>query len=256
LPRGFAKAPAADDASHGSDGRSRGLETRFGSHRASMTLRPAKSLQGRSPSVLRTRPLYSCDFLCESAAAPAKFASARGGFVTNPIPSTDSVFLKRFAMLIGFLVVVAVLLGALAAHIYSANPPAQNPDKAKILDQRIAPVGGVYAGNTGRAAMQAAQEAASKAAASQVAYGGTTDGKVIFGSLCHSCHETGVAGAPKVGDKAEWAPRIAEGIATLIKHATEGYAGKTGVMPAKGGNPALNDAQIKATVEWMVAQAK
>lgn len=176
--------------------------------------------------------------------------------MNNPIPSTDSVFLKRFAMLIGSLAIVALLLLALATHIYDANPPEENPNKAAVVDQRIAPVGGVYAGDTGRAAMQSAQEAATKVAASQVAYGGTTDGKVIFGSLCHSCHEAGIAGAPKVGDKAAWAPRIAEGIATLVKHAIEGYAGKSGVMPPKGGNPALTDAQIKATVEWMVSQVK
>ncbi len=176
--------------------------------------------------------------------------------MTNPITSTDSVFLKRFAMLIGFLAVLAVLLIALATHIYNANPPEENPNKAQVLNDRIAPVGGVYAGNTGRAAMQAAQEAASKAAASQVAYGGTTDGKAIFGNLCHSCHETGVAGAPKVGDKAEWVPRVAQGVATLVKHAIDGYTGKTGVMPPKGGNPALNDEQVKATVEWMVSQVK
>jgi cytochrome c5 len=176
--------------------------------------------------------------------------------VTNPISPTDSVFLKHFAMLIGFLVVVALVLMALAYHIYGDHPPPQNPDKQKLVEQRIAPVGGVYAGDTGRAAMQAAAEAAAKAAASQVAYGGSTDGKTIFGNLCQSCHLAGVAGAPKLGDKATWAPRIAEGVETLIKHATEGYTGKTGVMPPKGGNPALNDAQIKATVEWMVGQSK
>lgn len=176
--------------------------------------------------------------------------------MTNPITPTDSAFLKHFAMLIGFLVVVALVLMALASHIYGDHPPPQNPDKQKLVEQRIAPVGGVYAGDTGRAAMQAAAEAATKAAASQVAYGGSTDGKTIFGNLCQSCHQTGVAGAPKLGDKPTWAPRIAEGVETLIKHATEGYTGKTGVMPPKGGNPALNDAQIKATVEWMVSQSK
>jgi len=176
--------------------------------------------------------------------------------VTNPVPKTDAVFLKHFAMLIGFLVVVAILLGALSVLIYDRNPPPQNPDKQKIVEQRIAPVGAVYAGDTGRAAMAAAAEAAAKAAASQVAYGGTTDGKEIYGQLCHSCHEAGVAGSPKMTDKAAWAPRLAQGIDTLIKHATEGFTGSTGVMPPKGGNPALNDAQIHATVEWMVEQVK
>ena len=122
---------------------------------------------------------------------------------------------------------------------------------------RIAPAGAVYAGDTGRAAMQAAQEAAAKAAAAQVAYGGTTDGKTIYDNLCHSCHTAGVAGAPKLGDKAAWAARIAEGIPTLIKHATEGYKGPDGnMMPAKGGNPSLNDDQVAATVKWMVSQVK
>jgi cytochrome c5 len=176
--------------------------------------------------------------------------------VSNPINQTDSVFLKRFAMLIGFLAVVAILLAALATHIYNKNPAAPNADKQQATDQRIAPVGAVYAGDTGRAAMQAAQAAAQKAAASQVAYGGTTDGKVIFGDLCQTCHTTGAGGAPKITDKAAWAPRVAEGIDTLIKHATEGFTGKSGTMPPKGGNPALTDAQIKATVEWIVSQVK
>lgn len=176
--------------------------------------------------------------------------------MTNPVPKTDAVFLKHFAMLIGFLVVVAILLGALAVLIYDRHPPPSNPDKQKIVEQRIAPVGGVYAGDTGRAAMAAAAEAAARAAASQVAYGGTTDGKEIYGQLCHSCHEAGVAGSPKMTDKAAWGPRVAQGIDTLIKHATEGFTGSTGVMPPKGGNPALNDAQIRATVEWMVDQVK
>lgn len=176
--------------------------------------------------------------------------------MSNPVSKTDAAFLKNFVLLIAFLAVVAIVLIALAMHIYSKNPPPQSPDAGKVVAQRIAPVGGVYAGDTGRAAMAAAADAAAKAAASQVAYGGTTDGKTIFGNLCHSCHETGVAGAPKVGDKAEWGPRIAQGVDTLVKHAIDGFTGKTGTMPPKGGNPALNEEQVKATVEWMIDQSK
>ena len=53
-----------------------------------------------------------------------------------------------------------------------------------------------------------------------------------------------------------WAPRVAGGLETLVKHATEGYTGSAGIMPARGGNPALSDAQVKATVEWMIEQVK
>lgn len=176
--------------------------------------------------------------------------------MTNPVPKTDMVFLKHFAQLIGVLMLVALLLIVLASYIYGRHPAEENPDAAKVLAERIAPVGAVYAGDTGRAAMLAAQEAAAKAAAAQVAYGGTTDGKTIYGNLCHSCHDTGAGGAPKVSDKAIWAPRVAEGLDVLVKHATEGYTGKAGVMPPRGGNPALNDAQVKATVEWIVSQVK
>ena len=176
--------------------------------------------------------------------------------MTNPVTSTDRAFLKHFAMLIGFLIVLALALMALGAHIYASHPPEQNPKAAETLSNRIEPVGAVYAGDTGRAAMAAAQAAAKAAAASQVAYGGTTDGKEIFGQLCHSCHETGAGGAPKISDKAAWAPRVAEGMATLEKHAIEGYTGKSGIMPAKGGNPALTDDQVKATVTWMLDQVK
>ena len=62
--------------------------------------------------------------------------------------------------------------------------------------------------------------------------------------------------APKISDKSAWTARVSEGLETLIKHATEGYTGKSGIMPPKGGNPALTDEQIKATVQWMVDQVK
>lgn len=176
--------------------------------------------------------------------------------MSNPVPKTDAVFLKHFAMLIAFLMGICVLLIALGSFIYSHHPAAENPARAKIAGERLAPVGAVYAGDTGRAAIEAAAAAAMAAAASQVAYGGTTDGKTIFGNLCHACHETGALGAPMLTDKAHWAPRLAEGVDTLVKHAIEGYVGSSGNMPAKGGNPALSNEQVRATVEWMVTQVK
>jgi cytochrome c5 len=170
---------------------------------------------------------------------------------------SDQVTLRQFAIMVGGLIVLTVLLIFGALTIYNHEPKEADPNQSAEVAERIAPAGAVYAGNTGRAAMQAAADAAAKAAASQVAYGGTTDGKAIFDHLCTSCHTAGIAGAPKVGDKAAWAPRIAEGLDTLIKHATEGYHGPDGnYMPAKGGNPALNDAQVKAAVTWIVGQAK
>ena len=176
--------------------------------------------------------------------------------MSGPLSKSDQGFLRQFSLTIGALMVLTVVLVLSALTINNSEPKETNPNHPATVAARIAPAGAVYAGDTGRAAMQAAQDAAKAAAASQVAYGGTTDGATIFGNLCKTCHETGAGGAPKISDKAAWAPRVAEGLDTLIKHATEGFTGKSGVMPPKGGNPALNDEQIKATVTWIVSQVK
>ena len=70
------------------------------------------------------------------------------------------------------------------------------------------------------------------------------------------CHASGVTGAPKFGDKADWGPRIAQGKDTLYQHALNGFQGKKGMMPPKGGNTSLPDADVKAAVDYMVSQAK
>lgn len=176
--------------------------------------------------------------------------------MSSPITPTDVKFLKYFSMLIGILAAMALVFIVVSHWIYEKNPAPASPNASAIVDARIAPVGDSYAGDSGRAAMLAAEEARKKLAASQVAYGGTTEGKVIYDQLCHACHESGAGGSPKLNDKGAWTARIAQGEETLLKHAIEGFTGKSGIMPARGGNPALNDAQIKATVDWMMNQVK
>lgn len=78
------------------------------------------------------------------------------------------------------------------------------------------------------------------------------DGATVYNTLCSACHATGVAGAPKTGDKAAWAPRIATGSAALLKSATEGK----NAMPARGGAADLTDAELKAAVDYLVGKAK
>ena len=159
-------------------------------------------------------------------------------------------------MVIGGLAVVTLGLIALAAWLHTRVPPEVSPTAALRTGQRIAPLGAVYAGGTGVAAQAAAQAAALAKAASQVAYGGTTDGKVIYEQLCTACHTTGVGLAPTL-DHSHWDARIAQGKDTLYKHAIEGYTGPDGgIMPPKGGNPALTEEQIQATVDWMIGNLK
>jgi cytochrome c5 len=167
----------------------------------------------------------------------------------------DLDFLKKFSMVIGFLMLVTLGLILFAHHLHGLVPAEVSPEALHRTDARIAPAGAVYAGATGAAAQAASQAAAQAAAASQVAYGGTTDGSVIFGNLCTGCHSSGAGGAPTL-DKAHWAARIAQGKDTLYNHALNGFTGSAGTMPPKGGNPALSEAQVKATVDWMLSQIK
>lgn len=81
-------------------------------------------------------------------------------------------------------------------------------------------------------------------------------GKSVFNKTCSLCHAAGVAGAPKPGDKADWGPRIAQGNDLLYKHAMEGFTGAKGAMPARGGNTALTDDEVKAAVDYMVGLSK
>lgn len=167
----------------------------------------------------------------------------------------DLEFLKRFSMVIGFLGLVTLGLIVGAIYLHRALPQEVDPAVAKRTEARIAPAGAVYAGSTGAAAQAAASAAAAAAAAAQVAYGGTLDGAVIYQNLCSGCHTSGAGGAPKL-EAAAWTARIAQGTETLYRHSIEGFVGNAGVMPAKGGNPALSDEQVEATVDWMVGNLK
>ena len=78
------------------------------------------------------------------------------------------------------------------------------------------------------------------------------DGQQIYQSTCAACHATGVAGAPKLGDKAAWAPRIAQGMDTLLANATNGK----NAMPPKGTCASCTEADLKAAIEYMVSQSQ
>src|SRR5690606_10536765 len=198
------------------------------------------------PPRFRTRRVRTYN---RPAAAPGRSPIGR------EVRNYDLEFLKRFSMVLGMLALITLGLILLASHLHGRIPPEVSPSAAARTQERIAPVGAVYAGDTGAAAQAAAAEAAAAAAASQVAYGATTDGSVIFQNLCGACHSGGVGGAPTLSQGA-WASRIAQGKDTLYKHAIEGFTGSAGVMPPKGGNPALTDEQVQATVDWMLDNLK
>jgi cytochrome c5 len=137
----------------------------------------------------------------------------------------------------------------------AAAPAAANAATA-------APVGATPASAAPAAAPAAAlpapatpAAAAPAAAAAAPAVANADAGKALFNSACIACHGAGIAGAPKLADKAAWAPRIKQGNAVLYEHAIKGFQGKAGMMPPKGGSSAP-DAEVKAAVDFMVASSR
>jgi cytochrome c5 len=81
---------------------------------------------------------------------------------------------------------------------------------------------------------------------------GTRSGEEVVKAVCQVCHGAGLLGAPKIGDKAAWHPRLAQGLSTLHEHAIKGIR----TMPPKGGNASLSDAEVDAAVDYMLSQSK
>jgi len=82
--------------------------------------------------------------------------------------------------------------------------------------------------------------------------GGGNAGEAGYKASCAACHDSGAAGAPVVGNKDDWAPRIKKGKETLYEHAIKGFNG----MPPKGGNMSLSDDQVKAITDYMAEKSK
>lgn len=112
----------------------------------------------------------------------------------------------------------------------AASPPASEPASAPAVTADTAP--------------------AATADAAPVSAPGV-DGKAIYNRTCALCHATGTAGAPKPGDKADWEPRLAQGMEVIYKHAIEGFTGTKGMMPARGGAASLTDDEVKAAADFM-----
>ena len=97
---------------------------------------------------------------------------------------------------------------------------------------------------------------AAATAAAPAAGGDLEKGEHVYKGTCSLCHATGTAGAPVLGSKADWEPRIAQGKETLYSHAINGFTGTKGAMPAKGANAGLSDEDVKAAVDYMTAKIK
>ena len=168
----------------------------------------------------------------------------------------DSKFVTNFSLVIGLLVAVALILLTLARAVAGRTEVVevfQDPiyvDTVKAATQPFARE--AVAGQDNSALAIKAPAGAGPAVAMAV----PKNGEELFKAVCTTCHGAGIAGAPKAGDKSAWGSRIAEGKPTLYQHALNGYNGKSGVMPAKGGRTDLPDDLIKQGVDYMVSLAQ
>ena len=154
--------------------------------------------------------------------------------------------------LIGSLIVVGVLF--LIANLILSNMLAvadnviePEPMDAEAIAERLKPVARENIGEEQIAQAPVAEEteAADDAADASV-------GKQVVTQVCAVCHASGMMNSPKVGNAADWAPRLEKGIDTLYDHAINGF----NMMPARGGNPKLTDDEVKAAVDYMVSSAE
>jgi cytochrome c5 len=155
-------------------------------------------------------------------------------------------------------VVLAIMLGACSKKEEAPPPPATAPQSEAPTPAPApsAPAGGEMGGAPAGGEMGGAPPGGGMAAAPAGGEMAADTGEHVYSTVCTACHGTGVAGAPKFGDKKAWAPHVAKGKDVLYKHAIEGFTGTSGTMPPKGGNPDLSDADVKAAVDYMVSKVQ
>ncbi len=130
------------------------------------------------------------------------------------------------------------------------------PEAANGMTEEAAPQTDEAAPATDEPAADITSESEQANAPMQVAQAEGDRGKQVYDMTCFACHAQGIAGAPKIGDKAAWEQRIAQGMDTMVSHAINGFQGSSGVMPPKGGRMDLSDADVQAAVAYMVGQSK
>jgi cytochrome c5 len=153
-------------------------------------------------------------------------------------------------MVIGLLVAFAIVLFAVSHSIGADSQGAHvllEPLHLAEVQKNITPFAQVAIAGKDNSALAALTTPAGAAPAVNV----PTTGEQAFNQVCTACHATGINGAPKIGDHAAWAARIAQGKDTLYKTA---IAGK-GNMPPKGGTN-WPDATIRMTVDYMLSLNK
>ncbi len=134
----------------------------------------------------------------------------------------------------------------------ASAPAAESAPAADSASPAAAPAAAAAVAPAMAEAPAVPQEATAATPAAEASPSDVSKGKTVYATACFACHDTGAAGAPKKGDKAAWAPRIAQGMETLFASSINGK----GAMPPKGGQVQLPDDDIKAAVSYMVSESQ
>jgi cytochrome c5 len=154
----------------------------------------------------------------------------------------SSEFGTAMSGLIAVVVLIAVVYALTAGRFAAMGTGAESPE---AVAARLAPVGKVNLAGAASPAPVAAPAGAAPAVADE------GPGVAIYQKACFACHATGVANAPKLGDKAAWEPRAAQGIDTLLQTAIDGK----GAMPPRGTCAACSDDDLRAAIQYMLSKA-
>ena len=165
----------------------------------------------------------------------------------------DQQFFDTFTLVMGGLVAVAVAILILALFTGGVSQEeallADAAYQAEVAE-RIRPLGRVRlpGDEADTAVVSEPVEAATPVATVRT-------GPQVYNEACVACHGNGIGGAPRLGDAAAWAPRIAQGLEIIQQHALQGYTGDQGYMPPKGGRVDLSDEEVLSAVDYMLAES-
>jgi cytochrome c5 len=174
----------------------------------------------------------------------------------------DQVFFRNFFLIVGALAVMMVIF-IVAARFIGIDEKADVERRAGAVSERTAPMGQVSVINEAADATDMVMENDVAMAEEATEMAGSPDsctgneGKQVFDSVCAACHSSGIPGIPQLADTAAWAERIAQGNDVLYENAIQGFTGNSGMMmPPRGANPDLCDDDVKAAVDYMVANSQ
>jgi len=166
----------------------------------------------------------------------------------------DKIFFRNFTLTLAFIAAMMITFYIIADMVTNEGENAKTNLNTISVAELTKPVGQVAVAGEESENTVVQNEIVTDASA----VGKSISGESVYNGLCVNCHGIAALAAmiPQAGDAAAWELRIKKGIDVLYANAINGYTGELGMMPAKGGNPALSDEEVKAAVDYIISQVQ